>query len=663
MKQIKLESITMIGFRGERERTTTFSPTETTISGANGLGKSRHFDAFLWCLFGKDTQDRKDYEVKTRDAESNTTDKAPCEVIAVLNVNGDRITLRRAYVEEWVKPRGQAEEVFKGHHTDCWWNDVPVNVTEFKKRVSSIIDEATFKLLTNPEYFASLKWEDQRAILFEIAHTPSIEEIAASSDEWVILMDAMKGKSLDDFRKELSARKKKLKEKLATIQPKIDATRALLPEWQDRKTLADKLQEIEREEEEIDKAIASVSERMRIHNARAQERATRVEALRSKQRKLVADEAKRADEETYANESGRREQLRAIERATVDQKSYRLEVKKLDLQRKGQLEYIATCEAKIESLRSKWMNTHEEKYNGDTICPHCHQQLPEDQIDQARAVWQSAKQARLDEIFKEAEGYKANIEETQVSVHEKEVKIAEYTAKADALELEIVAMRATLDTMPQSEATAPRPAIQLEGYNELEEEIQALLSEADSDTIETDSAEAYTAQRKKLTSRRDEILAALAKQDQWNEYSERIKSLDAEGKKLSQQIADAEQEEFKATKLAHRQVEECERVINSMFRGVTFKLFEYTIEDRAKEFPNETCITLIGGVPVATANTAKQITAGLEIIRTLCEHNEVCAPVFIDGRESIQQLPADLPYQIINLRVSDDKELVVTHDN
>ena len=91
----------MVGFRGERERTTTFSPTETTISGANGLGKSRHFDAFLWCLFGKDTQDRKDYEVKTRDSESNTTDKAPCEVTAVLNVDGDRITLRRAYVEEW----------------------------------------------------------------------------------------------------------------------------------------------------------------------------------------------------------------------------------------------------------------------------------------------------------------------------------------------------------------------------------------------------------------------------------------------------------------------------------------------------------------------------------------------------------------------------------
>lgn len=653
----------MIGFRGERERTTTFSPTETTISGANGLGKSRHFDAFLWCLFGKDKEDRKDFEIKTRDADNTTTDKAPCEVTVVLNVDGARTTLRRVYVEEWVKPRGQADEVFRGHHTDCWWNDVPVNVTEFKKRVSSIIDEATFKLLTNPEHFASLKWEDQRSILFQIAKTPSVEMIARSSDEWTSLMEAMKGKSLADFRKELSARKKKLKEKLATIQPKIDATRSLLPEWQDRKTLADKLQEIEREEEELDKAIASASERMRMRDARAQERATRVEALRSKQRKLVADETKRADEEAYASESGRRDLLRAIERATADQKSYRLEVMKLDQLRKGQLDYIATYEAKIEALRAKWIDTHEEKYSGDTTCPHCHQTLPEDQIDQARSVWQSAKQARLDEIAKEAEGDKANIEETQVSAHEKEIKIAEYTSKIEELEVELAGMRATLDALPQAEATAPRPAIQLEGYKELEEEIQALLSEEDSDTIETDSTEAYTARRKKLTTLRDDIRLALSKQDQWDEYSKKIKDLGEEGKRLSQQIADAEQEEFKATELAHRQVEECERVINSMFRGVTFKLFDYNIEDRDKEFPFECCIMLVDGVPVGAQNTAKKVTAGLEVIRRLCEHNGVCAPVFIDNRESVQSIPDGLPFQIINLRVSDDKELVITHNN
>ncbi len=161
----------------------------------------------MWCLFGKDRNGRKDEDIKSYDEGGSTTDKAPCEVSVTLSVDGEPLTLRRAYVEEWVKPRGQAEEVFRGHHTDCYWDDVPVSVTEFGKRLSALIDETTFKLLTNPEYFASLKWEDQRAILFDVAHTPSIEEIAASSPEWEGLVDKLNGKSLADFRRRIAARK------------------------------------------------------------------------------------------------------------------------------------------------------------------------------------------------------------------------------------------------------------------------------------------------------------------------------------------------------------------------------------------------------------------------------------------------------------------------
>lgn len=661
MKRITLRSLTLIGWRGERERTTTFSAHETTISGANGLGKSRHFDAFLWCLFGKDAQDRKDYEVKTRDVESNTTDKSPCEVIAVLNVNGDCITLRRAYVEEWVKPRGQAEEVLRGHRTECWWNDVPVSVTEFRKRVSSIIDETTFKLLTNPEHFTSLKWEDQRAILFEIAHTPSIEEIAASSDEWASLMEAMQGKSLSDFRKELSARKKKLKEKLATIQPKIDQTRILLPDWQDRKKLEPELAAIEARLVEIDKAMTSHAEELRQRDAKAQERQAAIQQLRSQQSTLVDEERRRADEATYQQGKGRRDAQHAVAEAQATLSQLTAIKRRTEDHLREEVEKVARLSEQVQSKRGEWISLHETTYSGETTCPCCGQPIPEAKQEEALQLWRSDKQARLDAIGNEGARLAQRHNETQQVVEAIELTLDEYTAKETELRDELQKRQDFLATLPEAVKVEPRSPEELPGYSEIEAQIQALLSEAD-DHIHTDSSEAFTAERKRFTSKRDEILAALAKQDQWDEYSERIKSLDAEGKKLSQQIADTEQEEFKATKLAHRQVEECERVINSMFRGVTFKLFDYTIEDRAKEYPIETCITLIGGVPVATANTAKQITAGLEIIRTLCGHNEVCAPVFIDGRERIQQLPEDLPYQIINLRVTDDTELTVTHN-
>lgn len=653
----------MIGFRGERERSTTFSPNETIIAGPNGSGKSRHLDAFLWCLFGKDRNGRKDEDVKSYDEAGNTTDKAPCEVSLTLSVDGEPLTLRRAYVEEWVKPRGQAEEVFRGHHTDCYWDDVPVSVTEFGKRLSALIDETTFKLLTNPEYFASLKWEDQRAILFDVAHTPSIEEIAASSPEWEGLVDKLNGKSLADFRRRIAARKKKLKEDAAKIQPKIDQTRILLPQWQDRKTLEPELAGIEAELTDIDKAIASGSERLRKQDKEASEREAKIQELRSKQRQLIAEEHKRADEETYQRGAHRRELQHKIDETKRRLEECKSKISSFLTQYSELSNSAMSLKAQMLVKREEWTKLHATIYNGETTCPHCHQQLPDEQIAKAEAVWQSEKKARLDAIAQEGTLLKERHSKCEEDLIGGKAIILQSEDEADLLKGVLIKQQAELLDLPEEEAVKPTPAEQLPGYNELEEQIQELLKQADNATIETDSTEAYTAKRKKLSDRRDEIKKLLASQDQWDDYTDRIKVLEDEAKAIAQQIADAEKEEYEATRLALHQVEECERVINSRFRGVTFRLFEYTIDDKDREFPSETCQPLVNGVPITAANTASRITAGLEIIRVLSEHHQVCAPVFIDNAESIQSIPEDLTSQIILLHVSDDKELNVTHIN
>lgn len=653
----------MIGFRGEQDRTTTFSPNETIIAGPNGSGKSRHLDAFLWCLFGKDRNGRKDEDIKSYDEGGSTTDKAPCEVSVTLSVDGEPLTLRRAYVEEWVKPRGQAEEVFRGHHTDCYWDDVPVSVTEFGKRLSALIDETTFKLLTNLEYFASLKWEDQRAILFDVAHTPSIEEIAASSPEWEGLVDKLNGKSLADFRRRIAARKKKLKEDAAKIQPKIDQTRILLPTWQDRKILTPELEKIEAELSDIDKALSSSSERLRLQDKKVKEREEKINELRRQQRKLIADEEKRADEETYKRGAHRRELQHKIDETKQLIERAKSEAASL----KGKHEELAgrkvTLNAQVLTKREEWMTLHATIYNGETTCPHCHQPLPQEQIARAEAVWQSEKKARLDALAQSGATLKEQLTQCEASADNCAALILQRDEEADKLNELLIKQQAELLDLPEEEAVTHTPADKLPGYSDLEKQIQELLTEADSDTIETDSTEAYTAKRKKLSDRRDEIKKLLASQDQWDDYTNRIKILEDEAKAIAQQIADAEKEEYEATRLALHQVEECERVINSRFRGVTFRLFEYTIDDKAREFPSETCQPLVNGVPITAANTASRITAGLEIIRVLSEHHQVCAPVFVDNSESIQTLPDDLTSQIILLRVSDDKELNVTHIN
>lgn len=668
MRTIKLLSLSMVGFRGATEQTTEFSPKETTISGGNGTGKSRHFDAFLWLIFGKDSQGRKDEGIKTYDRDGNTTDKAPCEVSAVLEVTDndhtEKLELRRAFVEDWVKPRGQTEEVMKGNHTECWWNGVPVNVTEYTKRINAIIDETTFKLLTNPEYFPSLKWQEQRSILYMVAETPSIEEIAKQSDEWMELMDKLAGKSLADYRKELAVRKKKLKEEKDKIQPKIDEITISLPaqNW-DKDKLEKEIEEIDQENEEIDKALASIAERSRPVNAERAKKEERIEELRRQQRKLVSEEKTRAEEATYENGGARRTAKRTIDEKKQQRDGDKSSAKTCESQMKDVDSSIKRKEEEVKSLRESWLRLHKSQYNGETVCPHCHQNIPKDQIQESRSIWESDKEQRLSKL--KTDGEKANKDITELRERYDKLKKDKegYDNSASALDEEIEKLQGELDAMPEADKVEPRPAEELEGYAELEEQIKALTSELETEGDKPESTESYTSRRKKLTARRDDIKEQLSKQEEREKLLKRKRELEENEKDIAQKIADAEQEEMLASEITNRQIEECERKVNSLFRGVTFQLFEYNIDDKNKEYPIETCKILVNGVPFGVANTAARMNAGLEVIRVVSEHFGVIAPIIIDGRESVQNTIEGLKAQIINLRVTDDKELIITHNN
>jgi len=85
---------------------------------------------------------------------------------------------------------------------------------------------------------------------------------------------------------------------------------------------------------------------------------------------------------------------------------------------------------------------------------------------------------------------------------------------------------------------------------------------------------------------------------------------------------------------------------------VKFKLFN-TLVNGAIE---DCCEALINGVPFSSANKASQINGGLDIINALCGHYGIEAPIFIDNRESVNDiLPCDS--QIINLFVTRDTPL------
>ena len=119
-------------------------------------------------------------------------------------------------------------------------------------------------------------------------------------------------------------------------------------------------------------------------------------------------------------------------------------------------------------------------------------------------------------------------------------------------------------------------------------------------------------------------------------------------------MADLEGSEFLAEQFTKAKMDTLVKRINGRFKYVSFKMFETQINGGEVE----TCETLVNGVPFSDANHAGKVNAGIDIINTLCEHYNIYAPIFIDFRESVNNL-IDCESQVVNLIVSTDKKLRV----
>ena len=655
MKNIIIKSLTLTNWRGERSRTTQFDPISTIISGGNGLGKSRHFDAFMWLLFGKDKEGRKDFNIKTV-VDGEPLMKTQCEVVGVLNVDGEDITLRRAFVEVWVKPRGQVEQVFKGNKTECYWNEAPVNVTEYQKRVSTIIDDSVFKMVTNPLFFASMPWKNQREQLFLIAGTVTDQEIANSKPEFSALLDKISGKSFSDFKSELAARKKRLKAGLAEIQPRIDQTQRLMPEMTDFATIEEEVARIEAEIEKVDKAMNDATERVRLQYEAVQERQSKINTLKSQRQQVLFDAQSKAKEEAFNANANRREAEVKVQNVERNSESLKGEVQSYEEEKSHLKKQVADLVSKSDTLREEWYKENETTYNGETKCSCCGQELPDAMKEEALEHFNKHKQSRLDEISSKGKGYKEKIETLNSRIQKLEVDLVASTDKYNASKAELELLQKELESLSEVKPAEVKPE-NIEEYTDLTKQIAELEATLKEGTEKVDTSD-YQERKKELSRNRDEAKAKLADRERIEQFKKQIADLEAKGKDLAQQIADAEREEYTVRQFTKAKIDECEKRINGLFKMVTFRLFEHTIEDVNKENPIETCIPLVNGVPFAVANTADQVNAGIDIINTLCNFYGITAPIFIDNRESVNQI-IDTKSQVINLVVTRDKKLVV----
>ena len=651
MKRITIEELHLRNFRGARDVRVSFAAGTNIVCGDNGTGKSTLMDAFLWTLFGKDADDRKDCEIKRIEA-GKTLRRTDATVECRLSVDGRLHTLRRSFREVWSKPRGATEPVFKGNETEYSINDVPKKMSEFDAWVAEHLAPAdVFRMLTDADCFPRLRWEKQREKLFELAGGVDEKAVQDGVDGLADLLARLSDKSLEDYKRELAARKRKLRKALEEIPARSDQTRLMIPTTDARDVWERKLADVDARLADLNREAADFAARERARGAEARRRVEEVEAIKTRMARRTAELKRTAIEEAEKKNEGRRQ----VEARLRDLKAADAEATRRLKDAKGEVDELALRinqkEAECERLRATWYAESARPYTGDNVCPHCLQPLPEEMQRDNRRRFEESKNERLSQI--QTDGHRTKAEITRL---EEEMKTAEARldrAAADAFDAEASAeiLREELAEMPDRVEPAAVDPMADEAYRAMAEELERLEADAPqtSQASEPNGGEAITARLATLNRERDTIRRGLSDCDTADSLRAEIRRLDEEARTLAQQLSDADRDEDTMRRYTRARIEAMEQRVNSLFRTVRFRLFEYTNEGGEVDV----CVPLVGddGVPYPVANTAAQVLAGLEIIHVLQQHAGVSAPVFVDGAERLTHFPR-MDHQAILLKVA-----------
>ncbi|HPD25019.1 MAG TPA: hypothetical protein PK285_11530 [Bacteroidales bacterium] len=651
MKKVILKQLCLRNFRGIKNLELNFSDRENFIFGDNGLGKSTVFDAYCWLLFGKDAQDRKDYNIRPI-INGELLRRVDCEVSAILDIDGSETELKRVFKEKWVKPRGEIEEVFKGNETETFWNNVPINVSEYQKKINEIIDEVIFKMLSIVHFFPTLDWKVQREFLFQMAGTLSDAEIAQGNEDFTKLIDKISGKSLSDFKKEISAQKRKLKENIAQIQPRIDQTQKLIPEKIDFSQVEKEIDVLKQKVNDIDNAISNKAEALRQRFEEIKHKQEYINELKQEQQNILFNAELKEREKTFELEKQRQiveNSIKALQKSCEDDQ---FNLKSFNSKLSDYKIRLQTRKNEIIALRKEWVDENAKEYDGSDTCPVCGQNMPKEMMENSIKLFTEAKMKKLSEISQRGKGIDAEIKELENEIENIQIKIYSLTEDILEKEKEIADLKDHLALIP---VITKIQVLQDEipEYKELQEKIEQAESGIKQISEDPDVADLKNKKIEFLNHIR-ELEIRLHDRYLIHAYENEIKELEKRGKELAQQLADIEKEEYIIQQFTKKKIDECEKRINSLFSIVKFKLFDYTIDGNEIE----TCIPLVNGIPYGVANNAGQVNAGLDIIKTLQRFYGIQLPIFCDGAESVNHY-IEMDCQMIFLKVTLDKTLTL----
>ena len=675
MKMI-LKKLNLKNFKGIKSLDVNFS-NKTSIKGQNAAGKTTIFDAFTWLLFNKNSAGEEKFNVRPLDKDGSRIDNVEIKVVAVLDVDGKEVELSKVQKQNWVKKRGTDTVTLQGNVNSFEIDGYPKSEADFKDYVSGLAQsEDMFKLLTNPQYFSSLKWKEQRDILMKLVSEVSDVELAKTDSKYAPLINELeKASSTDDIRAKFSKALSEWKKKQSEIPVRIDEAEKskvdvdVAEQELAKADLARKIAECDKKISGADNSIDRLqSEELQLQFDLSGIMQTMNRELSDKRREYddMKYEASREFQDIHNKIADNQSRISGNEESIRN-----AEVERKKLGEQYNMEKAKTFdETPYLFDESKWVFD-----ENSTVCSLCGQKLPEDKIEQLKTDFEMKKAKAKAELetkhmlalneFKSSNA--AKLQEIVNSGYEKKNLIEKLTSENESLKKEMDELKqkenAALAKKNEaekklSEIPAEADYSQNEEYAKLKARHDEVLAEIEK--LESDGADQIVndlkAEKSDLQSQLDEVNKIIAKASMDVEIDERIAQLQKEQKEIGQKVADQEQMLYLLEEFIRFKLDKVSNSINGHFNTVNFKLFEMQLNGGLKDC----CECTVNGVPYSTLNSGHRIVAGLDIIRSLSELYGVSVPIFVDNAESLNEFNVpDMDAQLILLSVSEDKQLKV----
>ena len=638
MDEIKILDIEMTNFMAYGYEKVSFNDL-TRIIGRNGVGKSTIANAYMWLLFDCD------YDLTPKPVVRREENGVPVDgdviVSATFDVDGKTVTMKKVQKRTHSKDGSSYKDDNK-----YFVNDVPKTAKDFKGYLG--IDMDIVKMCCNINAFTAQKPAEMRKYLF--THTDSISDydIAAGNEDLKeilpLLTDytveeitAMNKTVISDTKKELSTYSGRIAEKELEIKQK---------------------QEMDVSALELQKNI--LLERLKENKDKQASNKKLMDSYDKETNDILDMKFRLNDMVRKANEEIEKE-TKDI-RGKIDHNTELVINLTNGIQRNSR--EISFCKADSIKLNEEkarlskaWQSVKSEQFDEkSTVCPTCHRELPDEEIETLKSDFEKSKNERIKTIESDGLEIKKEIEENN-----KKISKLEELNKNNESDKKILAEE--IEQLENNLSEERRNVTGTDDYKKLEREISEkekfLEKYNDISALKTMLAGEETEIRSELAE-----CEKLLMQADTSDCEDRLEALRKEQREKSQKQADAERvlhliedlEKVKNSKLAD--------AVNANFGIVKWKLFEIGKSGGYKS----DCIPTVDGKSILTtmSNKGNRIIGRIDICNSIQKMSGIRCPIWIDDVESLDEANRDKVIDMIEsqkiLLIVDNKDMEIMEE-